>query len=260
MNKPAGSTSKKAFLKNAEGIMEDAANTKRCDVLVETSSTDGALAAGLRIINTLWASDISAELATIPTRTSEYSLIVSVRHEASHSVRVRSAATESDEVDVPLVSLVSHLQSELREKEVTTNKTRPPAFTRHSGHHESADRRGNVHVLMAQHRSKKSNKYHIVEAAQNRWAERLDEWKDAPILAIETSDGVLESIKDTRLSDQESWRRSVQGVQLNERQYLGQVQDILAAWRKKWTEGDGVREACVFNFRTGNCIYYDVGL
>ncbi|KAK3673593.1 eukaryotic translation initiation factor 2-alpha kinase [Recurvomyces mirabilis] len=259
MIKPIGSTGKKAFLKNIEEVDDDANLAKRCDILVETSSTDGALVAGLRILNTLWANDISAELATAASKTSEHNLIVSVRHEASHSVRIRSAASDSDEVDVPLVSLVSHLQSELREKETTTNKVRPPAFTRHSSHHESADRRGNVQVLMAQHRSKKSNKYHIVEAAQTRWAEKMDEWKDAPILAIETSDGVLESIKETRLSEAESWRRSVQSVQLNERQYLGQVQDILASWRKKWMEGDGGREACVFNFRTGSCIYYDVG-
>jgi translation initiation factor 2-alpha kinase 4 len=52
----------------------------------------------------------------------------------------------------------------------------------------------------------------------------------------------------------------VQSVQLNERQYLQQVQDILAGWRKEWSEGEGIREACLFNFRTGHCVYYDVSL
>ena len=113
---------------------------------------------------------------------------------------------------------------------------------------------------MAQHRSKKSNKYHIVNAAEQRWTEKLEQWKDAPILAIETRDDVLDLLRDTRLGDTESWRRAVQSVQLNERQYLQQAQDVLAGWRKRWSEGDGAREACLFNFRTGYCVYYDLGL
>jgi translation initiation factor 2-alpha kinase 4 len=113
---------------------------------------------------------------------------------------------------------------------------------------------------MAQHRSKKSNKFHIVSAAREQWERCRDQWKDAPILAIETRDDVLELLRETRLSDAESWRKMVQSVQLNERQYLQQVQDILAGWRKSCAEGDGSREACLFNFRTGHCVYYDVSL
>jgi len=173
-------------------------------------------------------------------------------------VRVRNTATEGDEVDVPIITLVGFLQQELRERDAT--KTRPPSFTRQASSHHDNDRRGNVQVLMSQHRSKKTNKYHIVKAAQQRWAETVEEWKDAPILAVETGDNVLDSIRETRLGDAESWRKAVQACQLNERQYLGQVQEILSSWRKKWADEGGPREACIFNFRTGNCMYYDVGL
>ncbi|EMC97155.1 hypothetical protein BAUCODRAFT_32896 [Baudoinia panamericana UAMH 10762] len=233
---------------------------RRCDVTVQASTSDGPRNVALQILARLWESNISAELSAeqkIPSSHLDSRLLVTVRHEASNTVRVtKTFHPDSDEADVPISSLVSHLQQELRNE---SGKFRPPALGRQVSQQDS-ERKANVQVLMAQHRSKKSNKYHIVEAAQQRWSEKLAEWKDAPILAIETSDAVLDVIRDTKLADAESWRRAVQGVQLNERQYLGQVQGILATWRKVWADDDGAREACVFNFRTGSCIYYDLGL
>ncbi|KAK1006815.1 eukaryotic translation initiation factor 2-alpha kinase [Friedmanniomyces endolithicus] len=259
MARSRGDGSKKAFLKDP--VLVEAL-PRRCEVLVEAGPTEGSTAAGLRLLASLWANDLSAELATssriAAAEPSDHSFVVAVRHEASNSMRVRHTATESDEVDVPITSLVGYLQQELRERDAT--KTRPPSFIRQASSHHDNDRRSNVQVLMSQHRSKKTNKYHIVEAAQQRWAETVEKWKDAPILAVETGDSVLNSIRETRLGDAESWRRAVQACQLTERHYLGQVQEILGSWRKKWVEEGGPREACIFNFRTGNCMYYDVGL
>ena len=113
---------------------------------------------------------------------------------------------------------------------------------------------------MASRGSKKSNKFQIVSDAQEQWSRKLDEAKKAPILAVETRDDVLDLIQRTRLSDPESWRKAVQSVQLNDRQYVQQIQEILMSWRKAWTEGDGTREACVFNFRTQQSVYYDLSL
>ncbi|GAB1736813.1 hypothetical protein NU219Hw_g8841t1 [Hortaea werneckii] len=257
MLKSAGTASKVGYLRDRRRPAPFQI-PKRCDVLVEVGTT-GARSVALKILCMLWASDISAELAPEVRQMGdgEHSFVVTVRHDQASTVRVSKDSTDSlDEVDVPITSLVSYLSQELKEKDSTTS--RPPAFVRQSSHHD-ADRRGNVQVLMAQHRSKKSNKYHIVEAAQQRWSEMIEEWKEAPILAVEGRDDVIEAIRDTRLSDTESWRKAIQGVQLSERQYLGQVQDILCSWRKKWAEDDGRRETCIFNFRTGHCIYYDLG-
>lgn len=237
---------------------------KRCTVLLVAGSTESVRAAALRLLASIWNNSISAELADERALDHEdqYRFVVTLRHEASNTVRVRSTADDAAETDVPISSLTTYLQQELREREGTRAAFRPPAFARQSSQHHdnSHERKGNVQVLMAQHRSKKSNKYHIVNAAEQRWTEKLDQWKDAPILAVETRDDVMDLLRDTRLGDAESWRRAVQSVQLNERQYLQQVQDVLGGWRKKWSEGDGVREACLFNFRTGYCVYYDVGL
>ncbi|KAI7530350.1 Serine/threonine-protein kinase, partial [Hortaea werneckii] len=241
MLKSAGTASKVGYLRDRRRPAPFQ-TPKRCDVLVEVGTT-GARSKALKILCMLWGSDISAELAPEVRQMGdgEHSFVVTVRHDQASTVRVSKDSSDSlDEVDVPITSLVSYLSQELKEKDNTTS--RPPAF-----------------VLMAQHRSKKSNKYHIVEAAQQRWSEMIEEWKEAPILAVEGRDDVIEAIRDTRLSDTESWRKAVQGVQLSERQYLGQVQDILCSWRKKCAEDDGRRETCIFNFRTGHCIYYDLG-
>ncbi|KAM0719158.1 hypothetical protein Q7P37_005063 [Cladosporium fusiforme] len=234
---------------------------KRCNVLLVAGGTEGVRTAGLKILSSLWASHISAELAAderVLGDEEQYRFVVTLRHEASTTVRVRGTGDDSSESDVPTASLISHVHQELREREGT--KPRHPTLMRQPSGHQEAEHKGNVQVLMAQHRSKKSNKYHIVSAAERQWAEKLDQWKDAPILAVETRDDVLELLRETRLGDAESWRKMVQSAQLNERQYLQQVQDILSSWRKKYVEGDGPREACLFNFRTGHCVYYDVSL
>ena len=255
MAKDSGPTKSRAFLKRQK---YEETTAKRCDILVVASGTETVKSAGVKLVTSLWANDLSAELSINRTSNDdEYSFVVTLRHEASNSVRVVSTAREAEEVDVPLSSLMSHLQQELREREST--KARQPALLRQASHHDS-EPKGNVQVLLARHGSKKSNKYQVVSDAQEQWTRKLDETKNAPILAVETRDDVLDLIQQTRLSDAESWRRTVQGVQLNDRQYVQQIHEMLSSWRKKWSENDGMREACVFNFRTQHCIYYDLGL
>ncbi|KAL1623929.1 eukaryotic translation initiation factor 2-alpha kinase [Neofusicoccum ribis] len=121
----------------------------------------------------------------------------------------------------------------------------------------------NVQVLMAQHRSKKSNKWGIVEAAQARTKELLASYENGPIAAIETKDEILDMVRETRLSEPDTWRRVIQSVPLAERQYLQEVHAMLEEYRRKW-EADGKstegRAAFVYNFRTGGVVMYDLGL
>jgi translation initiation factor 2-alpha kinase 4 len=182
-----------------------------------------------------------------------------VKHEGSGVLKIRSTYNDS-EAEISSTSLISYIRAEVREREQKSNSRpiRTPALLRQPSHPDTQSR-SNVQVLMSQHRSKKSNKYHIVEAAQQKWSETVNEWKEAPILAIETRDDVLDSMREARLGDADSWRKVTQSVQLSERQYVAQVHDLLLDMRKKWHERDGSREACVFNFRTGSCIYYDLG-
>lgn len=266
--------------KGQEESLSAAWNAKRCDILVASGDPTVLRSTGVRVLASLWANDFSAELATdartiddvlSKQRDASHPWIVMVKHEASSTFKVRNSITDT-ETEVASTNLIGHLRSELREREsreASGHKSRHhPALMRHSSHHNESGGggergRNNVQVLMAQHRGKKSNKYHIVEAAQQRWASRVDEWKSAPILAIEGRDDIVENIRDeTRLSDPDSWRKLIQGTPLAERQYLAQVHELLGEMRKKWEQQeDGAgREACLYNFRTGNCVYYDVGL
>lgn len=194
-----------------------------------------------------------------------------MKHEALSTLKVRNMLSDT-ETEVASTNLIAHLRSEMRERDsrhhsAAPNRHHHPLLTRHSSHHGEAsnssnDRgRPNVQVLLAQHRSKKSNKYHIVEAAQQRWIERVQEFQNAPIIAIETRDDVLEAIRsETRLSDPDSWRKVIQSVPVGERMYLGQVHELLEGLKKVWVEQGGMREAGIFNFRTGAVGYYDLGL
>lgn len=46
-----------------------------------------------------------------------------------------------------------------------------------------------------------------------------------------------------------------------ERKYVGDVHELLLELRSEGKEGkaDGGRNAFVYNFRTGGCVYYDLG-
>lgn len=72
-------------------------------------------------------------------------------------------------------------------------------------------------------------------------------------------------IKETRLSDAESWRHFIQKMPLAERKYLQDLHDLLLGYRTKWLEGkanangeEPVGKAFVYNFRTGGCLLYDL--
>lgn len=87
--------------------------------------------------------------------------------------------------------------------------------------------------------------------------EYLQSCSDSAIVAIETKDDVFDGIIETRLSDGESWRRFIQSAAPGERQYLGQLQNLLRTMSKETTEGN--TNAIIYNFRTKACISYNLG-
>ena len=84
---------------------------------------------------------------------------------------------------------------------------------------------------------------------------------NGPVAAIDTRDELLEAIRDTRLSDPESWRVVIQNAPLTERKYLTQVHELLLDLANE-SRVDGMESfsnAFIYNYRTGSCIYYDLG-
>lgn len=93
--------------------------------------------------------------------------------------------------------------------------------------------------------------------AQQHRAEYLQNCADGPIVAIETKDDIFEGIIDTRLSDPESWKKFIQSAAPGERQYLGQLHNLLKTMAKEAVPGNST--AVVYNFRTKACISYNLG-
>jgi translation initiation factor 2-alpha kinase 4 len=270
-------TKANTFLKKEkEQETNGAWKTRRCDVLVAAFDDAVLRTSGLRVLTELWTNDISAELATnaytleeimSKHRDDNHSWIVIMKPDAlaggRPDLRVRAIATRED-ADVKAENLVSHLLSELRDRDNAEGKgrynRRQQAQSSEQSH--ASQRRQNVQVLVAQHRSKKSNKWNIVEAVQSRAQALLAEYGNAPVAAVETRDEIVDIIRGARLSEPESWRKVVHSVPPGERDYIHQIHQLLDGFRKEWLEdsAEKCRMAFVSNFRTGHVVLYDLGL
>lgn len=146
----------------------------------------------------------------------------------------------------------------------------------------SSERANDVRILVPQHRSKKTNRRNIVESgmllmipkgtkrqklltlntALLRSREVAENARNGPVAAIDTRDDVLDSIRDTRLSDPDSWRTVIQNAPLTERKYLSQVYDLLSDLASENRASDSTESytnAFIYNYRTGSCVYYNLG-
>jgi translation initiation factor 2-alpha kinase 4 len=234
---------------------------------------------GVKLVAELIAHGYTAELAVDAHsiddilrhyRDDRHSWVIVVKHGLAPDkpeLKVKSIAKKED-TDLRTNDLLNYLRNELRDREsregsAAQRLTRAVSATAPSS---STPAKNNVDVLIAQHRSKKSNKWSIVEAAQARSLELLTCFQSAPIAAIESKEEVMNSIRETRLSDPDSWRQAIQKMPIAERKYLQDLHDLLLKYRGSWIEtrneerkgaGEGGK-AFVYNFRTGGCLLYDL--
>ncbi|KAF2425819.1 Serine/threonine-protein kinase [Tothia fuscella] len=259
------------FLKKSISNEDDNAGAwaiRRCDTLVAAFDSTILRTTGVRMLADLWAYDISAELA-VDTRSPEellnhyreekHSWIIIIKHD--RDLKVKNNATRTDS-DIKSENLISHLRSEIRERDHREGVAERNRLMDRRPISSSEEKRQNVQVLISQHRSKKSNKWNMVEAAQTRAQELLADYSSAPIAAVETRDEILDLIHGVHLSDAEGWRRIIQGVSLADRQYIGQIQELLGKHKSEWVDnGEGKSKvAFIYNFRTGHVVLYDLTL
>ena len=247
---------------------------RRCEVLVTSPDGNILRGTGIELISILWSNGISAELTGDLASMEEleavyhhdaYAFVVTVRYDSGaigeRSFKVRNVSKKED-TDVLATDLVNLLKGEIRErkhqegaKQYVGMKLKREISTNDSSSLIGESRDIDVRVLSPLHRGKKTNRRQILDAAATKTRELAGSFlNDAPVLAIETSDEILESMRDTRLSDPESWRSLTQSAPLQERKYLQQVQGMLQE-----IAVEGKRGAFVFNHRTRACIYYDLG-
>lgn len=230
--------------------------------------------AGIELLQALWAHGISAELAR-DARSPE-DLLSSYRHESyswiviikqDNLLKIKTMGRkDAPDVDIATKELLNWLKSEIRERESRSGMRylRSAAVPQSesantlpggSGEQEQQE----VHVLVAQTKSKKFNRQAVVEQAQASAARLVQGFLEGRIAAIETSDAVVDLIKGTSLADPESWRRVEHSVGTAEKKYVREIHDMLKQWRWDWEAKRGPAHAFVYNFRTGKCIYYDLG-
>jgi eukaryotic translation initiation factor 2-alpha kinase 4 len=243
----------------------------------------------LEILRALWAHDISAELASdarspeeLPQR--DYCWLVIIKPDNMLKVKTL-IRKDAPDADIQANQLISWLRAEFRERDARSqakgrailSPVDAPALGTTGATNEQREQQ--VRVLVAQTKSKKVNRQNVVEQAQVSASKLVQSFLDGPIAAIETTDQVMDLIRDTALSEPESWRKVEHTVGTSEKkvrivsirlghftgtilttlQYVREIQDMLSAWRSEYQNAALGRHAFVYNFRTGTCIYYDLG-
>ncbi|KAL4870538.1 hypothetical protein BDV12DRAFT_55654 [Aspergillus spectabilis] len=247
--------------------------TRRCDVLVASFDPTVLREMGVKLIQDLWSNDISAELAVDASSLEElltkyrdhnHSWIVIAKQDSKERGFKVRCLVPKEELDVRSSELVPWLRSEIRARNLREGAENP-RFSRLPSQSEpnpgANERANDVRILVSQHRSKKTNRRNIVEQALMRSREVVEKALNGPIAAIDTRDDMLDAIRDTRLSDPDSWRTVIQNAPLTERKYLSQVHDLLSdlAVESRGESAKNSGNAFIYNFRTGSCLYYDLG-
>jgi translation initiation factor 2-alpha kinase 4 len=257
------------IIANLESVTISLLTRLQCDVLVASFDAVVLRSTGVEILRNLWANEVSAELARdsrspedllTKHRDDQYSWIIIIKQDSMLKVK-SMGRKDAPDVDLPINQLIPWLKSEIREKDQREGISDRTKSLRHISHSEIAggpDREQEVRVLVAQTKSKKSNRRNLVEQAQGRAASLVQSFLDGPIAAIETTDNVMDLIKETRLSDPDSWRKVSQSVPTAERRYIGEIHDLMKTLAHQ--NNEITRNAFLYNFRTGTCIYYDLAL
>lgn len=241
--------------------MLPASISPRVDVVVTSFDEPTHQSTCLEILRSVLDAGISAELSDLFTSMDEldtyYSQstrywVVIVRPTSGNQKGIKIRSPQRDETDIPASEVVDHLRTEIGER-VNATTTEPTLRRTRSSH--GAGERENVVVLTPQHKSKKINRAAVVDSARTA-AQELGEIvsKNYKVLAIDTDDDTLQRMRNTRLSDGNSWRALSQSVPLNEREYILEIQQQLQEWSTKGQEG-----AFLCNYKTRTCILYDFG-
>ncbi|KAL9612098.1 MAG: hypothetical protein Q9167_003285 [Letrouitia subvulpina] len=247
---------------------------RRCEVLVDSFDKDLLRTSGLDVIQLLWLHNVQAELAldhgfnqrnesaalyNHDQSLMDYNYILIVKQEGF--LKIRNIA-QNEEIELRTSELPNWLKSEFanydRNNEYgggrlhrQTSLSDQPSF--------SLDHAGHIQVLMSQNKGKKVNRRTIVEEALARSQDFMNGIRNGnvQIAVMETKEDIFEGIRDTRLSDADSWKKFIQSAPPTERQYLGQVHGLLKEYAV--TAKAPFRSALLYNFRTGGCIWYDLG-
>ena len=225
---------------------------------------------GIEILRSLWSHDISAELAKDARspedllskhREETYSWIIIIKQDAMVKIKTMGRNDVAD-VDFPATQLLSWLRPQIRDRDSKASMKQRASTTQAEsmGSMSEKDHEQDVKVLVAQTRSKKFNRRTVVEQAQLSASTLVRSFLDGPILAVETTDQVMDLIRGTKISEYESWRKVEHAVTTSEKKYVRELHDQLDTWRCTYERKNGSQHSFIYNFRTGTCLYYDLSV
>ena len=239
---------------------------RRCEVLVDSFDPDLLASLGIEVLNELWANDISAELAErdrsksndyirVNENKENYGWVVLIKSEDTFKVK---NTPRKEETEVRLSELVSHVRSEIRERDREEGRTtiaktplHPPSSQIEQSENAN-NREAEIKVVISQVKTKKVNRKTVVEEARSR----AREWRTAsqgyPIIAIEMKEYAFDALEKTNIQDPESWKKLVQDAPPNERQYLALIQNTLESMQE-------TPAVFIYNFRTKQILHYHLG-
>lgn len=236
------------------------------------ASFDPALlrSSGVEVLHALWSHDISAELAKDSRspedllqkhRDENYSWIIIIKPESMLKIKTLGRKDIPDS-DIQASQLLSWMRAEIHKRDAR-GLARAKAASSHSESSAAGPEREHeqeVKVLVAQTRSKKFNRRTVVEQAQVDASNLVRSFLEGPILAVETSDQIMDLIRETTLSDPESWKKVDHSVTNLDKKYVREIHDQLDTWKFAYERKGATRHSFLYNFRNGNCMYYDLGL
>ncbi|KAI4208021.1 MAG: hypothetical protein LQ346_000185 [Caloplaca aetnensis] len=241
---------------------------RRCDVLVDSFEKDLLRTTGLAVIQELWKLGVNADLAmgdeagqehevsnayTLGQDVLPYLYLIQVKQEGF--VKVRNVS-QNEETEMRTSEVAAWFKNAVVHREKFEDHGRR-LLRYHSQPEQGAvslELGSDVQVLMAQTKGKKTNRRAIIEEG-NRMQGTVD--GNVPIVAVEIKDDVFDGIRDTRLGDADSWKKFIQHCPAGERGYLQDLQDMLKS--KAAEAAAAYRSAFLYNFRTGSCMWYDLG-
>jgi translation initiation factor 2-alpha kinase 4 len=266
---------------------------RRCAVLVASFDAETLRSLGLKVLSSLWQAKISAELATDASSLEDLGLLYSRRQEHSFlvlikksdvawgaiEVRVKSllrddiTAWQQPGAEVSLEGLVAYLRIEMAGEHgpgldptsglsaiaplLDTNvpiSSSTAAASSGLAAVASITADSPVRFLRADVKTKKMNRAAVIDAARSAAANLLTATGLSTILAVDLSDSAFESVAKTRLSDPDTWRKTRDAEQADERLFLTEVQEFLMEERKKGRAGHAV----LFQFKSGAVALYDL--
>lgn len=174
-------------MENSEGELgaqsdpdQTIADSRQCDVLVASFDATVLRTSCVKIVQDLWANDISAELAVDATSLEEllskykdtnHSWIIIAKQDSKDRGYKVKSLVRKEELDLRPTELLPWLRSETRARNQREGSLDQAKQLKSPGHQEAAgsgaDRDNDVRILVPQHRSKKTNRRNIVESGES---------------------------------------------------------------------------------------------